>query len=348
MTIINDDFEGVVLGMGNPLLDITADVKQEFLDKYKLKLNNAILAEEPHMPIYKDLVDNFDVEYTAGGATQNTIRICQWMLQKPNATSYIGSVGDDNFGAVLKKSANDEGVAVYYHVAKGIPTGTCAVLVQSHERSLVANLGAANAYKIDHLISADIEPVWKKAKFVYIAGFFLTVSPPSIMHLAEHCATNNKVFAMNLAAPFIAEFFMEPLLKAITYCDIVIGNENESMAFAKKSGMEDTSPEAVARAIAALPKSSPSKKDRIVIITQGPNPTVVATCGKTDTYPVPHIPDEELVDLNGAGDAFVGGLLAYLAQGRSIAEAVNAGHYSAGVVARRSGCTVSGKPQYIK
>lgn len=33
----------------------------------------------------------------------------------------------------------------------------------------------------------------EKAKYYYIAGFFLTVSPDSIQLVAEHAAANNKV-----------------------------------------------------------------------------------------------------------------------------------------------------------
>jgi hypothetical protein len=73
--------EGVLLGMGNPLLDISAVVDQAFLDKWDLKMNNAILAEEKHVPMYEELVEKFDVDYVAGGATQNSIRVAQWMLQ---------------------------------------------------------------------------------------------------------------------------------------------------------------------------------------------------------------------------------------------------------------------------
>ena len=57
--------------MGNPLLDISAVVPTKFLDKYDLKLNNAVLAEEKHASMYDDMVKNFEVEYIAGGATQN-------------------------------------------------------------------------------------------------------------------------------------------------------------------------------------------------------------------------------------------------------------------------------------
>jgi len=44
-----------LLGMGNPLLDIASVVDQAFLDKYGLKMDNQILAEEAHADIYSDM-----------------------------------------------------------------------------------------------------------------------------------------------------------------------------------------------------------------------------------------------------------------------------------------------------
>ena len=62
----NQISSGVLLGIGNPLLDIVAHVPLEFLQKYDVKLNNAILAEDKHLPMYKELVDKYSVEYVAG------------------------------------------------------------------------------------------------------------------------------------------------------------------------------------------------------------------------------------------------------------------------------------------
>jgi len=43
----------------------------------------------------------------------------------------------------------------------------------------------------------------EKAKYIYIAGFFLTVSPDSIQLVAEHAAANNKVNSyINMKLPF--------------------------------------------------------------------------------------------------------------------------------------------------
>jgi len=65
------------LGIGNPLLDISATVDKEFLKKYDLKSNNAILAEEKHKALYEELINFYNAEYIAGGSVQNTMRVTQ-------------------------------------------------------------------------------------------------------------------------------------------------------------------------------------------------------------------------------------------------------------------------------
>ena len=52
------------------------------------------------------------MQYVAGGATQNSIRIAQWLLQVPNATSYFGAIGDDDFGRKLRETGSQGGVNV--------------------------------------------------------------------------------------------------------------------------------------------------------------------------------------------------------------------------------------------
>lgn len=133
-----------------PRLPAVPVVPKEIVEKYGLKMNNAILAEDQHLPVYQasaarhnmpavtlmpsgatanvacattdaricsgvlrilraafvalpltylsrspshgrlqELVDTGKVEYIAGGATQNAIRVAQWMLHTPGATSYF-------------------------------------------------------------------------------------------------------------------------------------------------------------------------------------------------------------------------------------------------------------------
>lgn len=60
------EMKGAILGMCNPLLDISAEVHMDILEKYGITLNNAILAEEKHLPLYKDLIESHSVQYIAG------------------------------------------------------------------------------------------------------------------------------------------------------------------------------------------------------------------------------------------------------------------------------------------
>ena len=57
-----------------------------------MKNGNEILAEDKHLPMYKEMVDSFKVGYVAGGATQNSIRVAQWMLGSSAKTAYIGNL----------------------------------------------------------------------------------------------------------------------------------------------------------------------------------------------------------------------------------------------------------------
>lgn len=331
--------------MGNPLLDISAVVDEDFLKKYDIQPNNAILAEEKHLPMYDEMSSKYKVEYIAGGATQNSIRVAQWMLQKPGATSYIGCIGKDKYGEEMKQNAKLAGVNAHYREDESAATGTCGVCVVGGERSLVANLSAANCYKSEHLTKPENWALVEKAKYIYIAGFFLTVSPESIMLVAEHAAAKNKCFLMNLSAPFICEFFREPQEKALPYVDYVFGNETEARTFSKVHDWGTENVEEIAIKISQWPKASEARK-RITVITQGADPVVVAQDGKVKKFPVIALPKEKLVDTNGAGDAFVGGFLSQLIQEKPIEECVRAGAYAANVIIQRSGCTYPEKPDF--
>eukprot|EP00937_MAST-01D_sp_MAST-1D-sp2_P004441 g4441.t1 len=334
-----------LLGMGNPLLDISAEVPTETLEKYGVSLNNAILAEDKHQPLYADLVDNFDVQYIAGGATQNSIRVAQWMLGDDDkfkgATAYIGCVGDDKFGAQLTESAQADGVNVHYMKDPEAATGTCAVLVNGGERSLVANLAAANNYKIDHLHGEASQKLVTDAKLVYSAGFFLTVSPESMLEVAQK---EGNTFCVNLSAEFIINFFGEKLDAVMPHCDYVFGNETEAATLGEKKGWGKDVAE-VALKLAAEPKASATP--RIVIFTQGSEKTIVATGqGVVQEFAVEPLAKDKLVDTNGAGDAFVGGFLSGVLREHPLRECVNAGHYAAREVIQRSGCTFPDKSMF--
>uniref|UniRef100_A0A3P8VI43 Adenosine kinase n=1 Tax=Cynoglossus semilaevis TaxID=244447 RepID=A0A3P8VI43_CYNSE len=348
---IKKEIENTLFGMGNPLLDISAVVDKDFLDKFGLKPNDQILAEDKHKPLFEEIIKRNNVEYHAGGSTQNSVKIAQWMIQEPHkVATFFGCIGTDRFGEILKTKAAEAHVDAYYYEQNQEPTGTCAACITGENRSLVANLAAANCYKKEkHL---DLDGNWelvKKAKVYYIAGFFLTVSPESILKVAKHASDNNKIFCLNLSAPFISQFFKEPLMKVMPYVDILFGNETEAATFAKELGFETDDIAEIAKKTQNLPKEN-DKRQRVVVFTQGKDDTVATDLVNPDSkvtmFPVLDIDQNDIVDTNGAGDAFVGGFLSALVQDQVLEECIRAGHYAANVIIQRVGCTFPERPEY--
>merc|ERR1719203_641818 len=157
---------------------------------------------------------------------------------------------------------------------------------------------------------------------------------------AKHCNEKGKSYCLNLSAPFLMEVppFKAVLDKLLPYVDYLFGNETEAACFAKAFGFTETAIPDIAKKIAALPKEG--SKPRIVVITQGADPTVVCVNGQITEHPIIKLTDAQLVDTNGAGDAYVGGFLSGLCQGKPIDECCKAGAHAASVIVQASGCTL--------
>lgn len=80
------------------------------------------------------------------------------------------------------------------------------------------------------------DKIWalvENAEFYYVESYHLTVCVPAIEALGDHAAKTNKVFIMNLSAPFLAQFFKDQMDTVAPYWDYLIGNESEALAYAE-------------------------------------------------------------------------------------------------------------------
>lgn len=333
-----DAFQTIQLIRANAIysLDIQAFGDQALLDKYGLKANDAILAEEKHAGIYEDLLTNYDAKLIAGGAAQNTARGAQYILP-PNSVVYLGGVGDDKYAAILHDAVKQVGLRVEYRVDKKEQTGRCGVVITGHNRSMCTTLGAANHYDLEHLKSPEVWKLVQGMEVCFIGGYHLTVCPDAIMALAEECAEKNKIFMLSLSAPFIPQFFKDPLDKTAPYWDYVVGNETEAISYAESHGLETKDIKEIAQHLADLPKLNKNRA-RVAIITQGTDPTIVAVQGKGITeHPVHEINKEEINDTTGAGDAFAGGFVAGLVEDRPLDVCIDMGQWLASLSIKELG-----------
>jgi adenosine kinase len=268
---------------------------------------------------------------------------------KGSKCDYFGAVGakngkPDERGRRLKDMAEESGVTPHFCHVENKPTGTCAVVVSNKERTLTTDLAAACAYNEQHF-HANID-VLAEAKFIYITGFFISSSMPTLLRAAKYANDNDIPFGFNLSAVFLQHTEKENVLKALEYADFVFGNEDEAGEMRKTLGMPANSTLVDAAIKLASYKKRNTKRRRFAIVTYGPRPVIVARwkpfAPKEQVavrfFKVPSWDTKDIVDTNGCGDSFVGGFLAAYLLDRPVPECVAAGNKLASRVAKQVGC----------
>jgi len=127
----------------------------------------------------------------------------------------------------------------------------------------------------------------------------------------------------------------------------LFGNNTEALKFAEEMRWEEKDVSKIAVQLAKLPVCHNRK--RIVVITQGPAQTILATNnGLTLFDPLP-IRQHLVTDTTGAGDAFCGGFISHLLQNprgatgefsdTCLHDAIEKGHWAAREIIQRYGCS---------
>ena len=335
-----------IVGCGHPLLDISCQVDHALLQKYRISLGSCNLAEPHQLSLFEDISQRREVEFVPGGASMNSIRVARWIIGE-NICSFVGSLGNDEFGCILERALRRGGVQSVFEYHEDHPTGTCACLIVEKERSLVAHLGAALQLSLAHMQSKAVTAVIERGTYYYLEGFFMNLvsSPHSLILLGEHAAANDKFFMLNLSAPYLCYIFKERLELILPYTDYLFGNNDDFSAYAASVGWEPPASQSdLLMKMVGLPKKN-GRRGRTVVMTCGASATIVATPdGLVQQFRPFPVPVEEIVDTNGAGDAFVGGFLSQIVRGASLAECVRVGHLAAAHIIRHNGCTFDDAP----
>lgn len=235
---------------------------------------------------------------------------------------FVGCIGDDDDGALLLRELRAEGVDTSaVEIAGNERTGLALVSVfHSGENSITVVPGANFALQAARvrrvLESGDIgRPV------VVLQAEIKTDVISAAVEAAE--AAGARV-VLNLA-PYTR---LSP--HTLAACDPLVVNESEA---AEMVGFEVGDLESASRASAALLGSA-----RSAVITLGESGAVWADGSGSGHVPTPWV--DTVVDSTGAGDAFVGALVAELAVRHGLAEAteigVRAGTFAVGRLGAQS------------
>jgi hypothetical protein len=73
--IINTNEVKYIVGLGNPIVDISGNTDEETLKKYGLEFGRTVFANDGNIGFYDIIESQKDVEYIPGGSVTNSIRI---------------------------------------------------------------------------------------------------------------------------------------------------------------------------------------------------------------------------------------------------------------------------------
>ncbi|RIA81421.1 Ribokinase-like protein [Glomus cerebriforme] len=332
--------EYILLGISNAILDLfvyNSEKVEKLIEKYgflpkptnkDLNKVNEFLNEVSKYP---------DTLKVSGGTAQNSLRGAQRLLP-PNSTIFIGCIGKDEHGKILKEALNNDGVRTEYMEIDDYPTGISSFSKLSNNKYFVKNnKGASTQSKLTDLKSPSKWKFIENAKYFYVCGYILKANFDIVQEISKHALENKKIYATNLSSVNLVTRFKHRIDEISPYWDLIFGNESEALAFAKMSNWDTEDIFEVVKKIAQLPKYS-TNFIRMAVITRDEKSTIYANQnGVVKEYPIIPVKKNDLVDVTGAGDSFVGGFLSQFIQGKNIDECIMAGHRLANYIVRQVG-----------
>jgi ribokinase len=215
----------------------------------------------------------------------------------------VSRVGNDFFGTEMLRNFQTQGIdTAYIQVDPERPSGVAAIMVDDAARNSIIVVPGAN-------MGLTPEDVRKAKLAIDKASVLLTQLETPVETALEAFRLAKMAGVRTILNPAPARPIPPELLRA---ADICAPNETE---IAVLTGKPVTTVEEALTAAEALRQSGQT----VVILTLGERGVVVAEPGKA--WHVPSIP-VEAIDPTGAGDAFLGSLAVFLAEGISLPEAI--------------------------
>jgi ribokinase len=233
------------------------------------------------------------VRVSAGGSAANA---AAWARGAGAASAVVGRVGDDFAGRALQAALSERGVEALLAVDRERPTGAVLTLGST----IVAERGANATF-----VPSDV-PDRLEAGAVLVSGYVLLQNDTEAAARAALERTDASWVAVDAAsARLLDRYGRERFFDATTPASVLLLNEDEAYALTADE------PEGAARALGDL--------YRLVCVKRGPAGVVAVLDGQVLTAAGPSV---DAVATMGAGDAFAGVLLAWLARERPLGDAL--------------------------
>lgn len=227
---------------------------------------------------------------------------------------FLGAIGADEFGRRLRHLLADEGIDTTLVRTLSSSTGIAAITVTDDGENAIVVVSGANA---DATFDDD-------DRAAVAAASHLVVQLERPLHLvAEALATARAAGVPTILTPAPVAPGATDLLDLV---DILVLNEHETHALSGESDVR------VGAAVL-------SRRARWVVATLGPDGALLARAG--DVVAVIPAHPTSVVDTTGAGDTFVGVMVAWLAGGADLAAALEAASAAAAIAVSLPGAATA-------
>ncbi|MBT7902294.1 adenosine kinase [Candidatus Woesearchaeota archaeon] len=304
-----------VIGIGNPLLDLTINTNDNLLETLNLPKGGMHLVDSQKSNSILNSIQTLNPETSAGGSTANTLSgVCNF----GGSSILIGKIGTDSNGEIYEQITIKHKTESRLSKHSSIPTGTAITFITpDKERTFATHLGAALKLTKEDIFEPDIQ----KSKILHIEGFQLEDSSlkETSIHAMEFAKKHNTLISIDLADAGLIKRNLEDL-KNLTkkYANIIFANETEAQAFTNKSDEQES--------LIAL-----SEFCDIAIVKIGKNGSLIKTKESPEIIIIP--PHKtQIINTNGAGDMFAGGFLFSIAKNISPQVAGNIASFAAAQV----------------
>jgi len=332
-----------IIAIGNPIVDILAETDKETLQRYKLIFGGTFFANESNMGFYDELESKPQVTYIPGGSIQNTLRVANWCLNMEEqnkgkfSVTMLGAIGQDNYKDKIMNALNSAGVIPLLQPIPNISTSRCGVGICQKERCLLPHIKASNCLT-DDFVKEHEEEIFNNDALL-IEGYFLQERYDLCKYLCDMFKRAKKMIILTLSAVFMVQSHRDKIMEIAQDSDMVVGNLEEFEAFAEVQRCD-----LLTTISKAHEKLTP--KDRLFIVTDGANGVYVTKYDynkKGLDYFLQSFPNklknEDICDLNGAGDAFLGGFLSQYMKGASLEQCCKVGNDASYIIIKNVGCT---------
>jgi len=277
-----------VVGMGHALMDIIVTVDDDFLKELDVAKGSMTLIDDTkHAALIKMLSDK-DLLKATGGSASNTIKGVSIL---GGFGAFMGMIGNDDYGKTYEKLLLKSDVKPALGKC-GKDTGIAIICITPDgERTMLTYLGAASEFRIENVD----EDIIKKSKILHVEGYFIgnPETEKAVMKAMEIAKANHRKISIDLSDPGLIQGKIESIKTLLKeYVDIVFVNEYEAKAF---TGVEEED------AVHIL-----SEYCDVAIVKLGAKGSIIKHRNKIHNIPVHKV---EVVNTNGAGDAYASGIL---------------------------------------